>query len=113
MFNAKKSIGLCFGQEVAFTQNLFLGNETVGLINGTLHMGVPLATDQPCMKQIILQRVETIEKETDVTMTLGSRNNPLPPLAARKVYLSMDMCIPRLLYGLEMCTLSDECFVNA
>ncbi len=42
-------------------------------------------------------------------MTLGSHRNPLPPVVGKKIYNSM--CIPKLLYGLEACTLTDDCLL--
>lgn len=106
----KKSQGLCFGKDNASDQKIYLDNDEVNQIEGTCHMGVPLSPDRDSMKKIIVQRAEKIEKEIDVAMTLGTRRNPLPPLVGKKVYMSL--CIPKLMYGLEACVVSEECLIT-
>ena len=108
-YNANKSLAMGFGRDVAPNQKIILGSEEIKMTSGTSHMGVPLAPKKDKMKQVITQRKEAVEKEVNVMMTLGNYRNPLPPLIGKKIYDSM--CIPKLMYGLEACTLSAECLL--
>ncbi len=106
-YNAKKSGGMCFGKDLAPDQKLMLGDEEILLTDGGTHMGVPLCTTREALKEVVVTRAETIQNEMNVVMSLGSRNAPLPPMVANKIYRSI--CIPKLTYGLDSCVLNDEC----
>ena len=106
-YNARKSIGMCFGNDTAPDQKLLLGEDEIVMTNGGTHMGVPLCATKDALKEVITQRVESVKNEMNVVMSLGNRNAPLPPLVAEKIYKST--CIPKVTYGLDSCVLNDEC----
>lgn len=109
-FNGAKFQALCFGKDVAPDQAIVFGGQDIALQAGTKHMGVPLCVDQRELKKQIVQRCEQTKKETRVIMSISEVGCPLPPIIGSKVFKSA--CLPRLMYGLEACSMGTDCLTE-
>jgi hypothetical protein len=106
-FNARKSLAICFGKDEAVNQRLHLGDEEIPVSAATCHMGVPLCPTKPQLKNELVKRCEKVKRETRVMMSMGSALQPVPPSVGSKMYRSV--CLPKLVYGLEACSMDTAC----
>lgn len=105
-FNAKKSQSMIFGKDVAPEQKLKLGGVEIPFVEGTKHMGVPLCSNKVALRSLISKRCEEVKRETRVMMSIGNAHAPLPPVIGSKIFLTA--CLPKLVYGLETCSIDDS-----
>ncbi len=106
-YNPGKFQGLCFGKDKAVSQPIKMGDQEIVLKAGTNHMGVPLFSTSTEMKEQIIQRCERVKREVRVMMSMGSARLPLPSAIGSKIYKTA--LLPKLMYGLEACTVNRTC----
>jgi hypothetical protein len=104
-FHANKSLGLRFGKDMAESQSLVLGDVVIAVKSGETHMGVPVSCTN--VKEQIVKRCEKVKREVKAMMSMGNARFPLPPTVGSRIYRAV--CLPKLLYGLEVCPLDKTC----
>ena len=71
------------------------------------HLGLILANSNQAELEYFLKRIHQCKSILYATKAIGSRNVPVTPVVASKLY--NDVCIPKLLYGCEVMNVGESC----
>jgi hypothetical protein len=99
-FNCGKSVVLIFGNDASSTMTLHLGNHPICQKDGHPHMGVMLASKKSCYVDSAKANSQRAIRTFYALQSIGSRAVPLTPKVTSKLYWSV--CIPRMVYGMEV-----------
>jgi hypothetical protein len=103
-FNASKTEIIRFGNDLCPSTELRLGDQQIVVKNGGIHMGIPLTLDGVFEANCVQDRIDSAHRAYYSIQGLGNKYSPVTPLVASKLYWAI--CVPRLIYGLEIACLS-------
>ncbi len=104
-YNLLKSLFLAWGRN---KKPLRMGNGEMQAVTQSTHVGVPLCTTKKAELEAVTSRINETRRLSLFLNSLGSmRKQGVNPVTTSKLYHAV--CIPKLLYGLEVWDLSPEC----
>ena len=101
-----KSKGLIWGKDDAPDVPIIFGNSTLEIVNKYKHLGVVKHNDNVSSKEVISERIGLGRSALMAARGIGSDRIPMNPAVLNKIYWSV--CIPRMLYGVEVVALNDK-----
>ena len=105
-FNPVKCIVLTFSKTGKQSISVKMGPHKLKSSKCESLLGLPLATTKASERSFIEGRVSKCRSMVYSALSLGSRDCPLSPTVASKLYTSA--CLPKLLYGYEVMNLDDS-----
>ena len=104
-----KSKGIIWGKDQSPKTPIRFGNSDLEVVNRCKHLGIVKHNDKVPSKDIICERIGLGRSALLAARGIGSERIPTNPAVLNRIYWSI--CIPRMLYGIEVVTLSD-CDLN-
>ena len=105
-FNTLKTEFIIWGSDIRPSLNVRFGKDILKPVQMCKHMGIKLYSDKKLVKSIFEERIGSAKRVMYAAKGLGSQSIPVPPTILSKIYWSV--AIPKMLYGLEVCPLSDN-----
>ena len=109
-FNAAKCAIVVYGKDKNPDFNLTLGSNPIKRKDGHTHLGTLLSPHKACAAAHIRSRITDCKKPAYAISAIGSRKAPVTPKSASHVYETV--CLPKLLYGLEVTDIPDTSVIE-
>ena len=106
IFSWIKSLSLIFGRDTDPATDIIIGREVIKTVIFACHLGIPLTSKLADLNQYVDGKMSTSPKCYYTIAGLGPPSTCLPPLTAARLYSAI--CIPKLLYGVEVWTPSQS-----
>ena len=105
-FSLRKTEILVFGKDNCPNTTLYLGDKEISVKDGSFHMGIPLSDSPTVMTKLIQGRVDKGQKAFFSVQGLGNTRLPVTPVILSKLYWTV--CVPKMMYGLEVSQVKDS-----
>ena len=105
-YNINKCSVIAFGKDLCPGIPLLLGAIPVEIKPSEEHVGTLLTDRSAEITKYIKKRIEQCKKRSCAITGIGSRNAPMLPKPASKLYWTV--CVPKLTYGLHLMSLPAE-----
>ena len=105
-FNPSKSVVIIYGTDQCPSKPIKLGNQQITVKSSDEHLGIFLGDSRDDERMYVEKRVLKAKQAYFMSVSLGSRSVPVSPLTMSKLYWTI--CIPRMLYGMEIVPLSSN-----
>ncbi|MCP3891899.1 MAG: hypothetical protein GY702_23985, partial [Desulfobulbaceae bacterium] len=105
-FNANKCALVVYGRDNTPLKDLTLGRSIIKRKPAHTYLGTLLSAQTNEMKNYVTSRIQATKGSAYNIKAIGSRIAPVTPISASHVYKTV--CLPKLLYGMELMPCSDE-----
>ena len=101
-----KSKGLIWGKDNTPNLPIIFGNSPLEIVDKYKHLGIMKHNDKVSSREIISERIGLGRSALMAARGIGSDRIPTNPAVLNKIYWSI--CIPRMMYGVEVVPLTEK-----
>jgi hypothetical protein len=104
-FNPEKCRIVVYGKDKAPHVKLMIGDRPIERCDAHSHVGTVLTQSKSEVNKYMKLRIKACKRVTSAISAIGSRKAPVTPVSASHLYKTL--CLPKLLYGLEVMDITD------